>query len=329
MTSNDDSVQDPTDTSFSSFHFGQLVWAKLGSAPFWPAVIFTEENQEWMRQKGKSTHVHVFFFGQTAERSWIQTTRLLPFLGTEKFPKQRSKWRRRMKGRSQQDAKLTGEDKNNLNIAMKQTIKLAKFSLRKRITVLKDEWWYWDETAESQISDEKTVDENPKDLSNEQENNETEEILELLNPIANDLVCLDTKKDEIIYLTDDDDVNNDTQSYLKHTPSVCFHPLTSYEEETIIREMISSTDKSFSTCRRIAEKEYLLCIQKNFPSTSVISEHWFYLFVFRHCQRLAKTFPKWIQDMESILTQSSFISPMHVSQIESLVILFQHRYNNN
>jgi hypothetical protein len=105
--------------------------------------------------------------------------------------------------------------------------------------------------------------------------------------------------------------------------------LTSYEEETIIREMISSSDNSFSTSRRVAEKEYLLCIQKNFPSTSVISEHWFYLFVFRHCERLARIFSRWIQDMESLLIQSSFISPMHVSQIQSLIILFKQHYNNN
>ena len=38
--------------SSSSHHFGQLVWAKLASAPFWPAVIFTEENQDWIRHKG-------------------------------------------------------------------------------------------------------------------------------------------------------------------------------------------------------------------------------------------------------------------------------------
>ncbi len=45
---------------------------------------------------GKSTCVHVYFFGQTAERSWIQTTRLLPFIGTEKLGKQRNKWRRKV-----------------------------------------------------------------------------------------------------------------------------------------------------------------------------------------------------------------------------------------
>ncbi len=82
--------------SSNPFHFGQLVWGKLGSAPFWPAVIFTEENQDWIRQKGKSTSVHVFFFGKTAERSWIPTTRLLPFIGTAKLAKQRNEWRRKV-----------------------------------------------------------------------------------------------------------------------------------------------------------------------------------------------------------------------------------------
>jgi hypothetical protein len=93
--------------------------------------------------------------------------------------------------------------------------------------------------------------------------------------------------------------------------------------------MISSSDNSFSACRRVAEKEYLLCIQKNFPSTSVISEHWFYLFVFRHCERLARIFPRWIEDMESLLTQSSFIAPMHLSQIQSLIILFKQHDQNS
>ena len=93
--------------------------------------------------------------------------------------------------------------------------------------------------------------------------------------------------------------------------------------------MIASSDNSFSACRRIAEKEYLLCIQKNFPSTSIISEHWFYLFVFRHSERLARIFPGWISDMDLLLIHSPFISPMHVSQIQSLIILLKQHYNNN
>lgn len=107
------SILDLDLASPSSVHFGQLVWAKLATAPFWPAVIFTEENQDWIRQKGrthsvnvfnslqsiivgKSTYVHVFFFGETAERSWIQTTRILPFLGMNKFSQQKLQWRRKV-----------------------------------------------------------------------------------------------------------------------------------------------------------------------------------------------------------------------------------------
>ena len=88
----------------------------------------------------------------------------------------------------QQDAKLTSDDKNNLNTAIKQTIKLAKFSLRKRITVLKNEWWYWDEPFESPIHSEITINDSQTDPITEQDNNETEEILQLLNPIANEFV---------------------------------------------------------------------------------------------------------------------------------------------
>ena len=45
---------------------------------------------------GKSAYVHIFFFGETAERSWIKTERLLPFIGTEQLNKQRNQWRRKV-----------------------------------------------------------------------------------------------------------------------------------------------------------------------------------------------------------------------------------------
>ncbi|CAF2332512.1 unnamed protein product [Rotaria sp. Silwood2] len=313
--------------SRTSLHFGQLVWAKLGSAPFWPAVIFTEENQDWICHKGKSAYVHVFFFGETAERNWIRTTRVLPFIGPEKLTKQRRKWRRKMKTKSQEEQRLTLKDRSNLNIAIKQTVKLSKVSLQKRITILKNEWWYWDDINQPEsISEVSTKeidieeDEHEPILIDDQEN-DTEEILQLLNTNPDEL-------DDIICLSDTSTENNETQSSLKHTSSVCFHPLTPYEEETIIREMISSLDNSFLACRCLAEKEYLFCIQKNFPSTSIISEHWFYLFLFRHCERLARMFPKWINDMKLLLEQSPFLSPIHQTQIQSLIILFKQYCNN-
>ncbi|CAF0933107.1 unnamed protein product [Adineta steineri] len=314
--------------SSTSLHFGELIWAKLASAPFWPAVIFTEENQDWIRHKGKSTYVHVFFFGETAERSWIQTTRVLPFIGTEKFSKQRSKWRRKMKTKMLDEQKLTLKDRSNFNTAIKQTVRLSKLSLRKRITILKREWWYWDDPIESEssierspeetiIDDDDDDDDDDTPILTQDQKNYTEEILQLFSTNPDEL-------DDIICLSD-----NDVESPLKHTSSVCFHPLTSYEEETIIREMISSSNNSFSACRCVAEKEYLHCIRKNFPSTSIISEHWFYLFVFRHCERLAKIFPQWINHMETLLLEPPFISPIHISQMKSLIILFKQYYSSN
>jgi hypothetical protein len=94
-----------------------------------------------------------------------------------------------MKSKMPEDAKLSSKDKLNLNTAIKQTVKLSKFSLRKRITVLKNEWWYWDDIMQSTSTTEISTDENeiePK-LIKDQEN-DTEEILQLFNKNPTELV---------------------------------------------------------------------------------------------------------------------------------------------
>ena len=136
-------------------------------------------------------------------------------------------------------------------------------------------------------------------------------------------------QDEIVCLSDLSAENQPIPSTVRQSSSVCFHPLTSDEEELIVRQMIKSTDPSFIACRRVAENEYLLCIQKNLPLTSFISEHWFYLFVFRHGDRLARLFPQWIDEMKALLVNSPFLTAMHISQIQSLIVLFQHLPNKN
>lgn len=110
---------------------------------------------------------------------------------------------------------------------------------------------------------------------------------------------------------------------------MCFHPLTLDEEEIIIQEMIASPDSSFSACRLVAENEYLVFLQKNLLLASLISEHWFYLFVFRHGHRLARLFPRWINDMKEHIQRTPALPPMHISQIQSLIILFQHLSNDH
>jgi hypothetical protein len=97
-----------------------------------------------------------------------------------------------MKSRMQVDSKLTSEDKTNLSIATKQTVKLSKFSLRKRINVLKNEWWYWDDIMQATLineisTEESEIEDDPSTLIKDQEN-DTEEILQLLSTSPNELV---------------------------------------------------------------------------------------------------------------------------------------------
>lgn len=97
-----------------------------------------------------------------------------------------------MKTKMQEDTKLTLKDKSNLNTAIKQTVKLSKFSLRKRINVLKNEWWYWDDIIQSQSitelsTDETEIEEDQPKLNKDQEN-DTEEILQLLSTNPTELV---------------------------------------------------------------------------------------------------------------------------------------------
>lgn len=132
-------------------------------------------------------------------------------MGTEKLASQRNKWRRKvnqttssdrcelslfslqMKSRMQIDSKLTADDKTNLSMAIKQTIKLSKFSLRKRINVLKNEWWYWDDIMQATLingistEDDTDTEDNPSALTKQQEN-DTEEILQLLATNPSELV---------------------------------------------------------------------------------------------------------------------------------------------
>ena len=48
-----------------------------------------------------------------------------------------------MKRKNQEEQKLSFDDKSNLKTAIRQTVKLSQFSLGKRISLLKYEWWYW------------------------------------------------------------------------------------------------------------------------------------------------------------------------------------------
>jgi hypothetical protein len=90
-----------------------------------------------------------------------------------------------MKCKAAEEQKLTFRDKTNLSKAIKQTAKLYKYSLRKRVTVLKNEWWYWDDLMQSEstneISPEGTINKKNQPTLTKDLENDTEEILQLFS----------------------------------------------------------------------------------------------------------------------------------------------------
>lgn len=97
-----------------------------------------------------------------------------------------------------EDQKLSLKDKSNLHVATKQTVNLSKFSLRKRINVLKNEWWYWDDIIQSQTitnisTDEIEIKKDQTELTKDEENY-AEEVLQLFSTNSSDLVHRRRKK---------------------------------------------------------------------------------------------------------------------------------------
>ncbi|VEL23956.1 unnamed protein product [Protopolystoma xenopodis] len=64
----------------SSFELGDIFWAKVGSHPWWPCMIYySPEGDCYNKNRGKTFVNHVQFFGPLVERAWVQAACLLPF----------------------------------------------------------------------------------------------------------------------------------------------------------------------------------------------------------------------------------------------------------
>ena len=72
------------------FESGQMVWARVGGAPFWPSVIVADPDlllSTRVAAKGSSLsrEYHVQFFGKAVQRAWVASSALLPFSGLAAF----------------------------------------------------------------------------------------------------------------------------------------------------------------------------------------------------------------------------------------------------
>ena len=80
----------------STFSLGDLAWARVGQAPYWPCVITLDPGLD-PDTKDKYTKVlnnvkgglrrkyHCQFFGIIVERSWVVSSNMLKFEGLQAF----------------------------------------------------------------------------------------------------------------------------------------------------------------------------------------------------------------------------------------------------
>ncbi|CAL8074345.1 unnamed protein product [Calicophoron daubneyi] len=69
-----------------SYELGDIFWAKIGSHPWWPCMIYhAPDGGSYVREKGRATSYHVQFLGPFVERAWVHPASLIPFEGKKKF----------------------------------------------------------------------------------------------------------------------------------------------------------------------------------------------------------------------------------------------------
>ncbi|CAF0831475.1 unnamed protein product [Adineta steineri] len=81
-------------------------------------------------------------------------------------------------------------------------------------------------------------------------------------------------------------------------------------EETFILDAIkrSGSDCSFFEAKHIAEEMYsnIVCVN-NSNRPLPVSEIWFYLFFYLHCEQLFSTHPHWLDDLENAKTNNNYL----------------------
>ncbi len=74
---------------------GTVYWAKVGSHPWWPCMVYNSPNGDGHVKVLKSCpKYHVQFFGPVVERAWVSSVNLIPYKTKEAFESQLEDLRR-------------------------------------------------------------------------------------------------------------------------------------------------------------------------------------------------------------------------------------------
>ncbi|XP_018319115.1 uncharacterized protein LOC108732676 isoform X2 [Agrilus planipennis] len=76
-------VDDMQPAEKAVYEVGDLVWARVGTCPFWPSMVCVEPGTEVLSRtlirKGPQQFYHVKFFGDRGKRSWINFRNMFPY----------------------------------------------------------------------------------------------------------------------------------------------------------------------------------------------------------------------------------------------------------
>uniref|UniRef100_A0A8C1WJ54 Histone-lysine N-methyltransferase NSD3 n=1 Tax=Cyprinus carpio TaxID=7962 RepID=A0A8C1WJ54_CYPCA len=87
LTSSDLTVPVHPRPSFVLYEIGDLVWAKVGTYPWWPCMVSSDpqSNVHIRLNKRGVKEYHVQFFGSVPERAWIHEKRTVVYKGESQF----------------------------------------------------------------------------------------------------------------------------------------------------------------------------------------------------------------------------------------------------
>nr|CAH8857463.1 unnamed protein product [Trichobilharzia regenti] len=121
----------------NDYQLGSIFWAKVGSHPWWPCMIYYAPNgDDYVKEKGRSVTYHVQFLGPLVERAWVSAVNLIPFEGKKAFDEYVEEKLRSCKDRSERvkyDSKSVSSSREFWTQSWKEAEEAMKLTLDERI----------------------------------------------------------------------------------------------------------------------------------------------------------------------------------------------------
>ncbi|UJR37672.1 hypothetical protein I4U23_030367 [Adineta vaga] len=328
----------------STYECGSIVWCKYKKYPYWPGIIW-EKTHKPTRTRYEVLFFGTFSLGVSIDRKWLEPyegvaefkKRITELKATETLVKNKS---------SQYDMNITLANLESFQEAVKQATKVLKCSSSSERLKLADNMRKGVTCDFFQLELEDDDDDDDDDMDDEDDEEEissvmTDENTSLLPtpPIQNDQEFIQTMITQGKRKRKSDVDNNPSSVKIRRItiksepeqpsnnppPSILFrhsneqpivmcsnfvcHSLSPTEETFIIDAIArSGPNCTFFEAKQIAEEMYsnIICVN-NSNRQLPVSEIWFYLFFYLHCEKLFSTHRHWLHDLENAKNNTSYL----------------------